>query len=257
MAFSLTSLLSFIPQFAVGGLLAIYFFSFFRRLSPFAPVTFELGQYKSNSAEKTPYEAPKYTRTRGDLDDLISRSFTVNRNVYFIAKKSMANIGKITSSNFLAEIQILILALNLWIILSLVLSPFSMVSSLLPTIPMVPSQYIYMAMSILLSAAVLTTAASRLMPRGKMLALFVGLSGGSTFLLLYYAPLMAWVHSFIGIYMLLILYSSVVVVCFSAYFVATVARRHSAFLASSYTSFASYALTAFLLFFNMVALMLK
>lgn len=255
MAFSLTALLSFLPQFAIGGILAIYFFTYFKRLSPFSTITLNLELYKTEADKTTRPKFSYYNRTQGELDNLLAHSFGIPENSYFVAKKTKINLRKFTRSNFMADVQLLILTLNLWIILSLVLSPMSRVSTLLPSIPAMPSTYLYIVLSATLSAAVLTTASSRLMPRGKILALFVGASGVSTFLLLYYSPIMAWVNDFVGIYKFLILYSTVVVVCFAAYLVASYSRRQTAFLASSYASFASYALTAFLLFFNMVAIL--
>ncbi len=234
MAFSLTALISFLPQFLIGGLLAIYFYAYFRKLSPVAPISFNSDYYRiSNSV---------------DGGEEISQD---PEPLYYIGKHTDFNARAFQKSSLIADAQILVLTLDLWIIISLVLSPSGRVAKLLPNLSGVSLTLLYAILGILLSAAILTTAVSRLNLSKKVVALLVSLSGALTLVLFYYAPLMSWVHSYTSIFRLLVLYTAVIGTCFATYLIATFARKKTAFAVSSYSSFISYGLTAFLFLLNL------
>ncbi len=257
MNFDPNALINFLPQFLIGGLIAIYFYATFKKFTP--------GGKEGLMFQATIPQVTPFSRSHPDsggistLDSSMSRSLhflgATKGNVDYSLYSSPIDINYIRANNdrasFLGDTQLILLTIDLWILIALLLSPIKTVSQLMPTLPGFVSSAMFLLLASVLGIAILTTVVSRIDFNRKTLGILVIAAGGVT-LGSFYAPAMQWVGGLNGLIHLVVVYSAVVIACMGVYAAATYMRKKPAFSTSAYTSFTSYGITAFILLFNLI-----
>ena len=258
MQFDLAALISFLPQFVIGGVVAIYFFITFRKLSPEEEkLEFLLAPPDGHADGLEKDRIEHQGGERSTLDGLMESTLPeISGNSVSDAEPSIATapfsdfVHNTGGKGIVADTQLILLTLDLWILVSLLLSPVKKLNLLLPSLPSTVTYSIYVVLAAVLGIAVLTTVVSRISVTKRLMAIMLVSAGALTFAA-FYAPSMSWITGINGLIHLAIVYSAVVIVCMAVYTVATYMKRKPAFSASAYTSFASYGITAFILLFNL------
>lgn len=270
MHIDIAALVSFLPQFVIGGVVSIYFYSTLRntRFRETPDVTTKMYLDEVSTAETEESVMSSETQTTA-LDRIMeeyaeSQSSAVDKSeeehavdeVPHSKYHSTFNKTPYISYGVLGDTQLILLSLDLWILISLLLSPVKRLSALLPAFPSGFSYLIYAILGAIIAISVLSTVVSRIKISKRILP-FMIIGAGALAFATFYAPSMVWINGVNGIIKIVILYSAVVLVCMSVYAVATFLKRSSAFSTSAYASFASYGVTAFILFFNLFSLVSK
>lgn len=260
MPFALSGLINFLPQFIIGGLVAVYFYSTFGKKSPDRQTPEFILVRQAAGEETDQVEVPVKDLEEHSALDTVMQSYAGGIDDESTEQK-LSEIDHPSalftpyekdpgdSRSLLADAQLILLSLDLWILVSLLLSPVSRLTNLLPSVSSSYSTVIYLALSIALALAVLTTIVSRVNITRKSIAIMIAIGGGVT-LAAFFAPSMIWVDKYSELIRIVIIYSAVAVVCIAVYALSTSLKKRTAFTTSAYASFTSYGLTAFVLFYN-------
>lgn len=270
MQIDLVAFYSFLPQFAAAGIVSIYFYSTFRKTHFEHSIAKKFLIGESSEPWGDGSGSDKETDQGNEETQLTALDRIMADYVSNDGKKDTEDEGELllphskyrtpfvkperVSYGILGDTQVILLSLDLWILVSLLLSPINRISALLPTFPTGYSYIIYTILGAAIAIAILTTVVSRIKVTRNTLTIMIIAAGAITFGL-FYAPSMAWLNGMNGIIRIVILYSAVVLVCMAVYAISTFIHRRKAFRASAYASFASYGITSFLLFFNLFTLM--
>lgn len=268
MQIDLAALLSFLPQFVVAGAVSIYFYSTFKNVKFRESPDVTLDLFITRTQQEGPAGSEENDIVQASALDRIMQEYSksqaqneieetmVEDGVPHSEYRSSYNHVPFVSYGMLGDTQLVLLTLDLWILLSLLLSPIRRLSSLLPSFPSGFSYIIYTILAAVIAMAILSTVISRAKIPGKVLPLLIVGAGAMT-IAAFYAPSMTWINSINTIIRIVIIYSAVVMVCMAVYAIVSYLKRKSAFKASTYASFVSYGITAFILFFNLFTLVFQ
>lgn len=259
MNLDVNALITFLPQFAIGGIIALYFYITFKKYRP-GPID-ELEFRPAAVEENSVAEPEPETGESSALDSVVSRSMVEDgsgqqKEIDFSSSSSDVNLKLIRNDmekkDFVSDTQLILVAINIWILGALVLSSQNTVKKLMPSIPGIYSQVLYAALAALLAVAIITTVASRVNFDKKTLAIFIAAAGGITFGL-FYAPSMQWAAGLNGLIHLTVIYSAAVMAGAAAYAASSHMQRRAAFSIAAYFSFVSYGITVSMLFYNFLS----
>lgn len=255
MQFTYSVLMDFLPRFLIAGIVTYLFISAFSRLSLLT------------------YERPKFilvhdtwisgypARSRKSNSGGVNRTGTVSTHgpdgsrtqkiTLFSGKDDFKSQGGI-----LQDLQMILLGADIWLLLSIALSPFSTVSSLLPSFPWIHSIVLYSVLSGSLLIALTGTVVCRVRVSTGILAMIMAAASAAV-VIFYFLPSMAWLNSYTPFFRIVVVYSTVITVCVAVYLLAVRVRRRTAFYVSAYSTIAVYLLSAFLLALNLFTTLVK
>lgn len=257
MNFDPNALLNFLPQFVIGGALALYFYVSFRKYKPelIKDLSFITPQ-GNNSNDNTESSSDESSA----LDSIVSSSLEdppeveedeVDYSGYSTPVDIEETMRQYERSSFIGDTQLIVLTINVWILVSLLLSSVKTVNVLLPTLPGIIHLIVLVALGASIAIAIMTTVISRVSLSKRFMAIYVAAAGGITFGT-FYAPSMEWVGNLRGLIHLTVVYSAVIMACLAAYSLASYMNRKTALSASTYSSFTSYGITVFILLYNFI-----
>lgn len=259
MNLDVNALVTFLPQFVIGGVIALYFYTSFKkyRPGPIGELEFKPAVMEGNSQGAS----EPGTGESSALDSVVRKSMMEDgvdqrEEIDFSSRSSDVDLKLVRNGmerkDLVSDTQLILVAINIWILGALVLSSESTVKKLMPSIPGLYSQVLYSALAAFLAVAIMTTVASRINFTKRTLAIFIAAAGGITFGL-FYAPSMKWASGLNSLIHLTVIYSAAVMACAAAYAVSSYMQRRSAFSTAAYLSFASYGITVSLLFYNFLS----
>lgn len=263
MPFSLTGLLDFLPRFIIAGIVTYFFISKFNHIDPLRaekpkfilvhddekfrrrPGKKDLKRYEAAVQENTP----------------VTKSWKTGSVVTYGGGYGNGYAAKVTlfrpgSNDFrpndsLNDIQIVLLSVVLWLLLSIALSPLGTIRTIMPKLTSYVGLMTYFALAVTILFAVAGTVVSRIKLDTKwMLAMLAG--AAATTVVLFYLPSMAWINRFSTLGHIVIIYATALVVCVAVYMLAVYVRRRVAFYVSAYSSIAAYGISAILLGLNLI-----
>lgn len=260
MALTIALLMDFLPRFLIAGVITYFFVSKFGKLSILS------------------YERPKFILVH---DRRISRSSRSKRSIsnpvpvrrfkkdgiktavvatlgYSAGRGNTMNItllpprpGTNPRLDFLRDLQMILLGVDMWLLLSIALSPLSTVHYILPAFSALHSTLLYTVLAGALIIALVGSVVSRVRVDTKLLVVLLALASAVT-IALYYMPSMAWVDRYTSLFHLILVYTTVVIVCIVVYAMAMLLRRRTAFYMSAYSSIGVYLMSAVILAVNLL-----
>lgn len=248
MHFDIASLISFLPQFAVGGIIAAYFYSFFNKKKPEDPEKIEFIVPRTASKEVKDKDEGNTHALDAIMESVGHLAENEKREYEAMASPYSKHVEG--PKSILPDAQVLVLSLELWVLLFIALSPIGKLQFLLPSFSRFDSYMLYSALAVVLGISIMSTVTSRLSLSRRISGIAVVVAGLITFLS-FYAPSMAWINATASLIHLVIVYSAIVVVCMVAYILSTSHKRRRVFLTSTYATFATYGITSFLLIYNL------
>lgn len=224
MILDFAAVLHILPEFVVSGVIAIIFYAEFKKPDPMAT-------------------RPKFILVRGDS----SFSSPIinprdNSSSYNEKRKPFAAV--------LGDSQMIFLTVNLWILLTLVLLPLSNSGAVLPQLSSTDGGIIYGLLTALFAIAVITSVVRRFSVTRTHIVITMAAAAVVSYLS-FYLPSMQWIGSFAMIMRIVIMYGVIAASVFSVYVISTSLRRVSQEKVAVVGTFASYGITAVLLFVNL------
>lgn len=258
MAFTYAALIDFLPRFLIAGVVTYFFVSAFSKLSL---ISYERPKFILSRNVKSP-GIPEYAGMHYPAA-YRSRAFRANAmktgtvstygprgaqtmNVTLFSGKDEANSRR----EFLKELQMILLGADMWLLLSIALSPLSTVSYVLPDFQGLNSMLLYSALAGTLLVALTGTVVSRVRVSARMLAVLLAVASVIV-VALFFMPSMVWVNKYSPFFRIVVEYTTVLVVCVAVYLLSVRVTRKTAFYMAAFSTIAVYLISAFLLALNL------
>lgn len=227
MAFDFSAVLRILPQFIIAGLIAILFYSEFKKPRVAKPILILI---------------------RGDLPATSGREDDQVQNPSTLYEHKPLDLGLYDST--IGNLHIIFLTVNLWILLSFLMIPLTSLKSIMPNLGQ-PMEFItYLILGVIFLITLTSTVVSRIdMSKYKLIGLLA--SGGVGAYLAFYLPVMAWASSYHTILKWVLVYCVIAVSLFGIYILSVMVNRKNTMNVAIIGSYASYAMTAAILTINM------
>ncbi len=240
----ISSLIGFLPQFAVGGVAAILFY-------------FNFKDTDTNPDTKLPPKSPLPNKANVSTLDLLFVNVGAQRNevsstvdLWSVRGSSSRTKNEDDASyRIISDIQKVLLTIVIWISVSLLLSPISRLNLLLPPFPAFVGNIVYIILGGLIGISIIATVTSRKNFSKPFIIAAISLSAALT-VGIYYVPSMHWINNYGLLVRIVVLYTSALVVAVVVYLFSSVVKKSAALKVSTYASFASYGLTVLVLVYN-------
>ncbi len=254
MPFTVAALIDFLPRFIIAGIITYIFIAKFSKMA-----VLDYEKPEIFIAERRKLHSQLYGRIGSKLaggktspaTSGMVATYGPSVNDSYIMKVSL--FGNDASGKrrhvFLREIELVLLGVDLWILISLALSPVSTVVYLFPPIRSISSALVYIIIAGTASLAVLGTVTSRVKFSKRNTTLLVLGTAGSA-VAVYFLPSMSWINNTSLLFHITIIYSTVIIACVLAYIISSKMKRSTAFFTSAYSAIAVYGVSAILLFLN-------
>lgn len=250
MEFALSAIIDFAPRLIIAGVLTYFFISAFDKMKPLEyerPKVFlsaaSENAFGSKHRNHTPTPSYSYGRLLGSqLEDRASvvtygSSFGKGspQEVTFLHRTS----NEADDHGFLRDSQMIMLAVDMWMLLTLLLSPLSSLDSLLPSISTGLVTVIYVSMGIALFIGVMATTVSRMRITTRSLVVIFAAEIVAS-IVIYMLPSMQWTSG-LGLFMhVLVIYITAIFACALTYLLAFFITRRTAFYLASTMSLSVY-----------------
>ncbi len=259
MQITLVTLVDFLPRFIIAGVITYFFISRFNKLYPLEferPFIFlQKDEYRRGIRAYFRRKMAAF-RLRAEMGGTRHAMVTTYGPVAGTSSSMGVTLlskpqGNRKRMELVRELQMILLGIDVWILLSIALSPIKSIYYILPRLPSVSGTVLYSAVAATLFVAVIGTVISRVRIDGKIT---IGLLAGSavTTVILFYMPSMGWMARYGTFMQVAIVYSVVIAVCLAVYMISFHARRRTAFYASAFSSMAVYAIWSVLMFMNLI-----
>lgn len=263
MSLTFTLLIDFLPRFLIAGIITYFFVSKFGKMEilNFERPAFIVPRpdlYSSNGAVSR-RSSRKIARSNSGSSRMKTVSVTTIGIGNGAGPRETLNVTMLPPRKkisqrieFLRELQMILLGVDIWLLLSIALSPAATIYYLLPSLSSAHGTLLYTILAAMLFTALVGAIVSRVRFNTKLLVALMIIASAAT-IVLYYMPSMTWVNHYSSIFRLILIYSTVLAVCIAVYAMSMLLRRQTAFYLSAYTSIAVYMTSAAILAFNVVA----
>lgn len=224
MGFDLSAFLALLPDFIIAGILSLLFFLEIR-----------------NIAIKRK-EKPAFILVRED-----NRLGEQGSNNLAYTELNSSDNGHFLPA--IRNVQMAMLAVNIWILLTLILLPSSSISRLLPVFSREEQYIVYSALGVVFVTAILSTVILRISNTWPRIVTTLGIVGVGIFII-FYIPSMQWISTYSLFTRGIILYSIIVAALFLSYGFFTLPSGKIEKLSVAGT-ISSYAFTSAILFINL------
>lgn len=245
MIISMSVLQTILPEFIIAGIIAILFYSELETPQPkkSSLLSFIIGNTAQNtvSLQEPVSMAGKISRFMTDR---------ASTGKFAAARSSPFRSSNGSLMSFLRGIQVVLLTVVIWILLSLSLVPAVYLRAIFPIFP-----FYGIAAYIALSAAIFTAVASTVSLRfvmNKYRRLVLVVAAAIVVFAIFYFPALQWLNMYSTVIRAAIIGGSIALVSGGAYFLAAIPKRRSLMKLSVIGTYGGYLLIVMLLAWNLV-----
>lgn len=243
MIVSLSSFLNILPEFIVAGVLAFLFYSEVER-----PMPKETGKLSFTIVHESGASFPGQQSVLGRMARFLSDKTTSGKLGAAGTSAYRSNSGSLFS--VLSGIQILLLTVVIWILLSLSMIPEVYLQQILPVLPPL-GILAYGALAVTLGIALASTISMRfVLTNSRKIALMAATAIGV--FLIFYLPALQWLNFYSLFIRISVIYGSLVAAVGAVYLFSTRLHRISLMRFAVIGTYGSYVTVALLLGWNLI-----